>query len=222
MLRRGESSKFFGEIRGHCRVIRVKGNRLSTQPDSSLHLDRVPRSVSDCVSLNSLIEIEMIHSSSFVAGSEGTFYATPSFDKNGDLPLGIHRATLSETLKHFGTESRQRQIVATRLGRIHRLALSTGQVSRFVVFGSFITAKAEPNDVDIFLLMEDTFDLSQLTGEAYLVFSNHAVAQARFGVSVFWIRRLAALDGEEKAMEDWQVKRDGGRRGIVEIIGGPA
>lgn len=143
----------------------------------------------------------------------------PSFDENGDLPLGIHRVPLSETLKHFGTGLRQRQIVATRLERIHRLALSTGQVSRFVIFGSFITAKKEPNDVDIFLLMEDTFDLSKLIGEAHLLFSSHAVAQARFGASVFWIRRLAALDGEEKAMEDWQAKRDGGRRGIVEIIG---
>jgi len=26
------------------------------------------------------------------------------------------------------------------------------------------------------------------------------------------------LDGEEKTIEDWQVKRDGGQRGIVEII----
>jgi len=92
-------------------------------------------------------------------------------------------------------------------------------MSRFVVFGSFVTAKEEPNDVDVFLLMEGSFDVSQLTGEAYLLFSDHAVAQAHFGASVFWIRRLAALDGEHKALEDWQVKRDGGQRGIVEIIG---
>jgi hypothetical protein len=31
-----------------------------------------------------------------------------------------------------------------------------------VVFGSFITAKAEPNDIDILLLMEDTFDLEPI------------------------------------------------------------
>lgn len=142
----------------------------------------------------------------------------PPFDENGDLPLGIYRVTLLETLRHFGTGSRQRQIVATRLERIHRLALSTGHVSRFVVFGSFVTAKEEPNDVDVFLLMEDSFDVSKLVGEAYLLFSDHAVAQAYFGASVFWIRRLAALDDENKALEDWQVKRDGGQRGIVEII----
>ena len=32
------------------------------------------------------------------------------------------------------------------------------------------------------------------------------------------MRRLAAFGDEEKAIEDWQVKRDGGQRGIVEII----
>ncbi len=35
---------------------------------------------------------------------------------------------------------------------------------------------------------------------------------------VFWMRRLAALYCEEKAIEDWQVKRDDGQRGIVEVI----
>jgi hypothetical protein len=142
----------------------------------------------------------------------------PSFNENGDLPPGIHRATLSETLKHFGTGSSQRRVIVTRLERIYRLALSTGHLSRFVVFGSFITAKEQPNDVDVFMLMEDSFYLSGHTGEVRLLFSNHAVAQARFGASVFWMRRLAALYGEEKAIEDWQVKRDAGQRGIVEVI----
>jgi hypothetical protein len=85
------------------------------------------------------------------------------------------------------------------------------------VFGSFVSEKPEPNDVDIFLLMLDAFDASQVTGEACLLF-DHAVAQAHFGASVFWLRRLAALGGEQAAIEDWQTKRDGSRRGIVEII----
>jgi hypothetical protein len=32
----------------------------------------------------------------------------------------------------------------------------TGKVARFVVFGSFVTAKDEPNDVDVILLVEDS------------------------------------------------------------------
>ena len=36
--------------------------------------------------------------------------------------------------------------------------------------------------------------------------------------SVFWLRRLTALGGEEQAIAGWQIKRDGTRRGIVEIV----
>ena len=73
-----------------------------------------------------------------------------------------------------------------------------------------------PNDVDVFLLMADSFDVSATTGEARLLF-DHLAADAHFGASVFWLRRLAALDGEQAAVEYWQVKRDGRRRGVVEI-----
>jgi hypothetical protein len=45
---------------------------------------------------------------------------------------------------------------------IYALARSTGQLARFIIFGSFVTAKREPNDVDIFMLMEDAFDAQQL------------------------------------------------------------
>ena len=64
-----------------------------------------------------------------------------------------------------------------------------------MVFGSFVTDKPEPNDLDVFLLMEDTFDASTVEGETRLLF-DHAAAQATFGASVFWLRRLAAWEGE--------------------------
>ena len=98
--------------------------------------------------------------------------------------------------------------MAQRLERIYRVSTGTGQLARFVVFGSFVSAKREPADVDVFLLMEDTFDMGQLTGEARVLF-DHAAAQAHFGASVFWLRRLAALGGEEQAIVGWQIKRDG-------------
>ena len=101
--------------------------------------------------------------------------------------------------------------------RIYQLAHSTGHLAHFIVFGSFVTAKAEPNDVDIFLLMEDSFDVRQVSPEARLVF-DHAAAQNLLGASVFWIRRAAALGGEEATIAHWQIKRDGNKRGILEII----
>lgn len=143
--------------------------------------------------------------------------ALPAFDANGDLPVGVHQTSLREVLARFGVGSAQRQIVAKRLEHIYQVARGVGQLARFVVFGSFVTNKRYPNDVDVFLLMEDSFDSSQLQGETQLLF-DHAAAQDHFGASVFWLRRLAALHGEQAAIEDWQVKRGGGQRGIIEIV----
>lgn len=107
--------------------------------------------------------------------------------------------------------------MARRLERIHNIASATGKVARFVIFGSFVTDKPEPNDVDIFIIMENDFDARTLTGEAQILF-DHLRCQAYFGASVFWVRRIAALGGEQSAIEDWQIKRDGSKRGIVEVI----
>jgi len=141
----------------------------------------------------------------------------PPLRRDGDLPLGVYRVTLRETLRRFGKGSRQRFAVAQRLERIYRISVSTGHLARFVVFGSFVSAKREPADLDVFLLMEDTFDMGQLSGEARVLF-DHASAQAHFGASLFWLRRLAALGGEEQAIAGWQIKRDGTCRGIIEIV----
>ena len=143
--------------------------------------------------------------------------ALPAFNEAGDLPPGVYRALLSEVLGRFGQGSRQRCIVADRLIRVYELVASTKHLARFVVFGSFVTAKAEPNDVDVLLLMEDTFDLATVTGETALVFQ-HMEADAYFGASVFWTRRAGAIGGEQAMIEHWQIRREGGQRGIVEIV----
>ena len=61
--------------------------------------------------------------------------------------------------------------------------------------------------------MEDTLDASTVEDETRLLF-DHAAAQAALGASVFWLRRLAAWEGAATAIEYWQVKRGGDRRGI--------
>lgn len=142
----------------------------------------------------------------------------PPLETTGDLPVGVHSATLQEMTSGFGTSNARRKILMTRLERIYRVAAGTGSVAHFIVFGSFITAKPEPNDVDVFMLMENDFDANHLIGEARWLFDHYA-ADAFFGASVFWLRRLAAVGGEQATIEYWQVKRDGGFRGIIEITG---
>lgn len=138
--------------------------------------------------------------------------ALPPLTDVGELPIGVHRAHLSEVLARFGAGSAQRQAVALRLARVNRVAGASGHLARFIV----VTVKPEPADLDVFLLMEDTFDASRLTGEARLLF-DHPAAQTWLGASVFWLRRLAALEGEGATIEQWQITRDGSLRGIIEI-----
>lgn len=90
----------------------------------------------------------------------------------------------------FASGSLRRMQLCERLRRVYDLASSTGHVARFILFGSFVTAKPEPNDVDVVMMMDDDFDASELKGEVALLF-DHVVAQTVFGASVFWVRRLA-------------------------------
>ena len=70
------------------------------------------------------------------------------------------------------------------------------------------------------MLMEDNLDVSQVQGEAAIIF-NHMAAQNIEGASIFWIRRVAALEGKQATLEHWQIKRNKSFRGIVEVVDDP-
>jgi hypothetical protein len=143
--------------------------------------------------------------------------ALPDFNSAGDLPVGVHPAQLEEVKLRFGTGSLQRNLIMLRLERIYELALGTGLLRRFFVFGSFVTTKPEPNDVDAFILFGDNLEVDRADGELRILLDHHA-ANEYFGGSIFWMTPRAAFGGVQAAIEQWQVKRDGNRRGIVEIV----
>jgi len=144
--------------------------------------------------------------------------ALPALNETGDLPPGIHRATLDEVIQHFGADKGARGVCTRRLFHIYELARRTERLGRFIIFGSYVTAKPDPNDVDVILVMDDAFRLEDCTIEAQGLF-DHAVAQARYGASVFWVRPgLLMNESIEDFISYWQIKRDGSKRGIVEVI----
>lgn len=67
------------------------------------------------------------------------------------------------------------------------------------------------------MLMENSFAVDELPEELKVIF-DHEQAQNYEGASIFWIRRLAALDGEDATIAHWQIKRDSNKRGIVEVL----
>ncbi len=141
----------------------------------------------------------------------------PDFNSEGDLPEGVHQATFDEIVSRFGVGTRQRQIVLARLTRVLEVAKATGKLERLVIFGSFITNKSHPNDVDIILIMHDDFRSNECEGVTAKLF-NHLQATDEFGASVFWMRpSLLLFETIDEFIEHWQIKRDKTRRGIVEI-----
>jgi hypothetical protein len=141
----------------------------------------------------------------------------PSLNDRGELPLGVHRATLQEVLATFGEGTDRRREIGLRLAKIWELALRTNSLSKMVVFGSFTTNKREPGDVDVILIMRDEFELDACTEESRLLF-DHERAEAELGASVFWIRPChLILESLDDFVAIWQGKRGGGKRGIVEI-----
>src|SRR5262249_43265060 len=142
----------------------------------------------------------------------------PEFDEPGDLPIGVHRATLDEVLTRFGHGTPQRQRVTAQLEHIYALARATGKLLRFVIFGSYVTTKPAPNDIDIILVMRDDFAVAECD-EATQPLFDHLRAQQLFGASVFSVRPSTTLLATvDEFISYWQIKHDQNKRGIVEII----
>jgi hypothetical protein len=65
--------------------------------------------------------------------------------------------------------------------------------------------------------MAADFKLEDAPRESRTLFS-HADAEARFGASVFWVRESMLSDEMMGTLlGTWQTKRDGTKRGIVEL-----
>ncbi|MDI6791731.1 MAG: hypothetical protein QME81_02525 [bacterium] len=52
----------------------------------------------------------------------------PTLDSTGELPEGVHQATIAEIIARFGSGTPQRQAITTRLLRIYHLAQATGEL----------------------------------------------------------------------------------------------
>jgi hypothetical protein len=142
----------------------------------------------------------------------------PAFNQQGDMPPAVHRATLEEVVTRFSTGTQQRETVTARLLRICDLVRATGKLQRLILFGSYVTAKPSPRDIDIVLVMQDTFRVENCVGDVAALF-DHQEADRRFGASIFWTRpSLLILETLDEFVARWQLKRDQTRRGIVELI----
>ncbi len=136
---------------------------------------------------------------------EGRRRVIPELDEHGNLPPGIHRATLAEVEERFGKSTEVRRAEIQSLRWLVDLAKRAG-IDRLIVNGSFVTDVFEPNDVDCVLLMRASFprDLRAAeeldTGLPYVHLQ--VVYQERFD---YLVNRFFAADSR------------GNRKGVIEV-----
>jgi hypothetical protein len=141
----------------------------------------------------------------------------PPFNANGDLPPGVHKAAWSEVEERFGRGRQARVRAFGILEHVHALAARTGALETFYVFGSFVSGTPDPRDVDVLMVMQESFRLEECPGECLPLFT-HEEAQARYGATVFWLRHGVLEPASMQAfLLAWQTTRDGKIRGILEI-----
>src|ERR671925_1614781 len=101
-----------------------------------------------------------------------------AFNHDGNSPEGIHLATEDEVFERFATPSARRQWLGEQLRSLLALAKSTGQLARVFLWGSFVTSKEVPNDLDVLLVMTVEFAVEAVPAPAHIAF-DHVQARLR-------------------------------------------
>ena len=141
----------------------------------------------------------------------------PELNSDGNLPEGIHLATEEEVFLRFATTSARRQWLGEQLRNLLSLAKSTGQLSRVILWGSFVTSKEVPNDLDVLLVMAADFSLEALPEYCRVAF-DHVQARLSFHADVFWTKASIDMQALQLWLDTYQTGKDFKRKGIVEVI----
>jgi hypothetical protein len=140
----------------------------------------------------------------------------PGFTDRGRLPEGVHAATFDEFKERFAYFDRtdQRFRIFEKLQELYDHARSSGVVERFLVGGSFITSKSEPDDFDCLLVLSPSIQGRDLRPIEYNLVSRRR-ARRIYGGDV-----ISVADGSidyHEFLEFFQNTRSHERVGIVEI-----
>jgi len=141
----------------------------------------------------------------------------PPLNEMGLLPVGVHEGSLAEMRDRFGQFQRteQRVRLQARLEAFARDASGTGQVAALIVNGSFTTAKEEPDDIDLIVVLRAEADFgADMRPDQYNVLSARKV-KGRYGFDV-----LYATESALAPLVDFfaQVRGQAEHKGMVRLV----
>jgi hypothetical protein len=91
-----------------------------------------------------------------------------------------------------------------------------GKLRRVFIWGSFVTAKPAPGDIDILLIMAEDFEVDDVAPAAQTVFDS-VRAKLPFESDVFWARASIGPEMLDLWLDTYQTSRGFRKRGIVEL-----
>lgn len=141
--------------------------------------------------------------------------AIPDFREDGYLPIGVHKATETEVAARFGVANAQRVYLMSRVSRWPVLARAV-KAQRFLLNGSFVTAKSNPEDVDCVCWLPMDFEQQYQWGRREAVELSEIIYR-REPKEIFDCKSVSEWN-------DWVTffsrtrEEDGRRKGIVEVV----
>ncbi len=144
----------------------------------------------------------------------------PDLNEDGLLPEGIHEASLEEVRERFGRFQRtdRRPDLFSKLCLFLAEVRASGLVEAVIVDGSFVTAKDEPSDIDLILVLRsDHEDGAELRPFEYNALSKRRV-RLRFRFDVLIARE--GSDEHKNYIDLFQQVKGASdlRKGVVRVI----
>jgi hypothetical protein len=119
----------------------------------------------------------------------------PNLNEQGLLPPGIYDCSLEEIGERFGTfqSTDHRPRLYEKLQAFLQQVRSINLANAVILNGSFVTGKADPNDIDLILVVPSNIDFSaELRPMAYNVLSKRRVSR-QYGFHIL-VAREDAID----------------------------
>jgi hypothetical protein len=117
----------------------------------------------------------------------------PEFNSEGDLPSGVNVVAWQDFHSRFGLATPRRVWLLGRLRRVF-------------VWGSFVTTKPAPRDLDVLPIMDEDFEVERIAPPASEVFDSTR-AKLRFESDVFRGRASIGEEVLQTRLETYQISR---------------